>query len=256
MLVSIITPTYNSGNYLEECILSIKNQSYSKYEHIIVDGGSTDDTLEIIRKHEGTYPMRWISEKDNGMYDAIAKGFKMATGDIFCWINSDDIYMPWTLKTVADVFKNSEINWCSGMPAHISKSGFPYFDTKHFITFPQYCLKRGWMDGIRLGCVQQESTFWRRNLYEIVGGIDPVYKLAGDYALWVKFAEKEKLYSLNTILAGFRIHSGQKSSDKDAYCKEAHQLSYGEKILNKVKFYKIMNFLLKRRETIIDVSNI
>lgn len=254
-MISIITPAYNSEKYIEACILSIKNQHYTKYEHIIIDGGSQDHTLNIIKKYETTYPMRWISEKDNGMYDAISKGFKMAKGDIFCWLNSDDIYMPWTLETVATVFQNQEINWCCGIPAQINEMGELYFPVTQFITFPQYCIKKGWMDGRRLGCIQQESSFWRRGLYEEVGGIDKGYKLAGDYALWVKFAQKEKLYSLNTVLAGFRVHGGQKSENREAYCDEAHNLSLLEELINKLKWYKIVNYYLKRKENILDIRN-
>lgn len=253
-MISIVTPTYNSEDYLERCVLSIKNQDFSDYEHIIIDGGSSDKTLEIIRKYEGTYPMRWISEKDNGMYDAISKGFKMAKGDIFCWINSDDIYMPWTLKTINQIFQNKSINWCCGAPTQINESEIPYFKITKAAIFPQYCIKKGWMDGRRLGCVQQESTFWRKALYEQVGGIDSEYKLAGDYALWVKFAQYEKLYSLNTILAGFRIHPGQKSSDRMAYCNEAHKLSFFESVLNRLKIYRIINIILKKKEICFDIN--
>ncbi len=109
-MISIVTPTYNSEKYLEECILSIKNQKFTDYEHIIVDGKSSDRTLDIIKKYDGTYPMRWISEKDKGMYDAISKGFKIAKGDIFCWLNSDDMYMPWTLAAVDAVIKKKEFH--------------------------------------------------------------------------------------------------------------------------------------------------
>ena len=255
-MISIITPTYNSEEYLEVCIQSIKNQKFEDYEHIIVDGGSTDNTLEIIKKYEGTYPMRWVSEKDEGMYDAIKKGFNMAKGDIFCWLNSDDMYMPWTLDTINHVFSNKNIKWCCGIPAQINEKGQLYFQVSQFITFPQYCIKKGWMDGRRLGCVQQESSFWRRDLYEAVGGIDKEYKLAGDYALWVKFAQKEKLYSLNTLLAGFRVHARQKSENRDAYCNEAHKMSLIEKIFNKLSVYRIINIVLKRKENIIDVRKL
>lgn len=255
-MISIITPTYNSEEYLEVCIQSIKNQKFEDYEHIIVDGGSTDNTLEIIKKYEGTYPMRWVSEKDEGMYDAIKKGFNMAKGDIFCWLNSDDMYMPWTLDTINHVFSNKNIKWCCGIPAQINEKGQLYFPVTQFITFPQYCIKKGWMDGRRLGCVQQESSFWRRDLYEAVGGIDKEYKLAGDYALWVKFAQKEKLYSLNTLLAGFRVHARQKSENRDAYCNEAHKMSLIEKIFNKLSVYRIINIVLKRKENIIDVRKL
>lgn len=255
-MISIVTPTYNSEEYLETCILSIKNQRFSDYEHIIVDGGSSDKTIEIIKKYEGTYPMRWISEKDDGMYDAIAKGFNMAKGDIFCWLNSDDIYMPWTLDSINRVFCKTPVNWCIGLPAQVDEDDHLFFPVTRFVTFPRYCIKKGWMDGQRLGCIQQESSFWRRNLYEAVGGIDKNYKLAGDYALWVKFAEKEKLYSLNSVLAGFRVHKGQKSSDRRAYCNEAHRMTYIESVFQKLKIYKIVNRILKITEHYIDMSEI
>ena len=92
--VSIVTACYNSEKYIEDCIKSIMRQTYDNVEHIIVDGGSTDGTLDIIKKYENQYNMRWISEKDNGMYDAITKGFRMASGEIYAWLNSDDMYMP------------------------------------------------------------------------------------------------------------------------------------------------------------------
>lgn len=255
-MISIITPSYNSEEYLEECILSIKNQNFKEYEHIIVDGGSKDRTLDIIKKYEGTYPMRWISEKDNGMYDAISKGFKMAKGDIFCWLNSDDMYMPWTLATVDAVFKRKEISWCIGNPVQFDENGTLYFIADKLITFPREVIAKGWMDGRRVGCVQQESSFWRKSLYEKVEGIDCKYKLAGDYALWVKFAQHEKLWSLNTVLGGFRVHAGQKSENKHAYFKEIGELSTLQKLAVKCKYYKIRNKFLKRKEHVINVRGI
>lgn len=255
-MISIITPTYNSEAYLEKCILSIMNQSINDYEHIIIDGGSTDGTIEIIQKYENAYNMKWISEKDKGMYDAISKGFRMAKGDIFCWLNSDDIYMPWTLKTIEHIFENSSIEWCTGVPAQINTKGEMYFPIESFITYPRFCIKNGWMDGRRLCCIQQESTFWRRKLYEQVGGIDSSYRLAGDYSLWIKFAKKTKLHTVNSVLAGFRVHEGQKSENKLAYWDEAHKLTFFEKLINKLKLYKMINYILKRRERMIDIRNL
>lgn len=110
-MISIVTPTYNSEQYLEDCIQSIMKQRYKDYEHIVVDGGSSDGTIDILKKYENQYPLRWISEKDRGMYDAIRKGFKMARGDIFCWLNSDDMFMPWTLQVVGKVMKNSRVQY-------------------------------------------------------------------------------------------------------------------------------------------------
>ncbi len=252
-MISIVTPTFNSEKYLEECILSIKNQDFEEYEHIIVDGGSTDKTLDIIKKYENTYPMRWISEKDNGMYDAIAKGFRMANGNVFCWLNSDDMYMPWTLKTVNNIFADTSVDWCVGIPAKLNDKSELYLSSRSIVTFPNYCIKRGWMDGTRLGCIQQESSFWRKELYERAGGIDANYQLAGDYDLWVRFAQISKLHSVNSILAGFRIHSGQKSENRKDYCNEASRLTWLQKWLNRLEIYRIINFFLKRRNRIIEI---
>lgn len=102
-LISIVTPTFNQAEFIEDCILSIKNQSYKYIEHIIVDGGSTDGTIDIIKKYEGQYNMRWLSEPDNGQADAINKGFSMGHGDIVAWLNSDDFYM--YDDVIADVVK-------------------------------------------------------------------------------------------------------------------------------------------------------
>lgn len=254
-MISIITPTYNSGEYLEKCIMSIKNQEYTEYEHIIVDGGSTDNTLDIIKKHVGTYPMRWISESDNGMYDAISKGMKMAKGDILCWLNSDDIYMPWTLTTVDMIFQNASCKWIAGVPAQINEDGILRLVSPKKVVYPHFCIKRGWMDGKRCGCIQQESTFWKKDLYDSVGGIDTQYKLAGDYHLWRKFAQKENVYVVNTVLAGFRVHEGQKSQDREKYFLETGTLSKIQVILYKIRFYKITNKLLKFFTILYDLNH-
>lgn len=208
-MISVITPTYNSEEYLEECIKGMMSQTYRDFEHIIVDGGSKDGTLEIIKKYEGKYPMRWISEKDNGMYDAISKGFKMAKGDVFCWINSDDMYMPWTLATINKVI-NKEVNghkvqWCVGLGSRYTEDGINYVVGKGIQVFPHQFIRKGWHNGPKLGCLQQESSFWSRALYESVGGIDTHFKLAGDFDLWKRFAEKERLYSINSVVSGLSL---------------------------------------------------
>ena len=250
-MISIVTPTYNSAEYLEDCIKSIKAQSYKDYEHIIIDGGSNDGTLDIIKRYEGTYPMRWISEKDNGMYDAIAKGFKMAKGDIFCWLNSDDMYMPWTLETVNKIMRkeigDETVQWCVGRDSRFTSDGINYIVSKRIRVFPRNLIKKGWMNGIMLGCIQQESSFWTRELYESVGGIDSSYKYAGDYHLWRKFAVSASLFSLNSVLAGFRIHEGQKSSDVKAYLLETGNNSLFKKMGAKCKIYKLIARIFEKK---------
>lgn len=244
MKISIITPTYNSEQYLESCIKSIMNQSHHDYEHIIIDGGSTDRTIEIIKQFENKYPVKWISEKDNGMYDAISKGFNIASGDIFCWLNSDDFYMPWTLKEVSDIFECGKAEWIVGMCSCFDEST-GYSITKQ-VLFPRFSIARGWMDGKRTGTIQQESSFWTKELYLHSGGLDTSKKLAGDYFLWKSFAQSADLLSVNSVFANFRIHEGQKSGDKDKYQKELGTMNCIQKLLCRLKFYKILNWIMKR----------
>lgn len=245
-MISIITPTYNSEKYLEACIQSIFNQSYKDYEHIIVDGASSDRTIEIIKNYEHQYNLRYISEKDQGMYDAITKGFNMAKGDILCWLNSDDMYMPWTLELIARIFSNPKIHWVTGIPSQFSEDGINYCRCNKLLSFPRSLIYKGWMDGRRLGFIQQESTFWTRQLYDRAGGLNPNYSFAGDYHLWRSFARHESLYVVNSVLAGFRRHRGQKSEDKYSYYNEigsAHRLTG---LYSKLKLYSARRLLISK----------
>ena len=234
--ITIVTPTYNSGQYLENCILSIKNQTYQNFEHIIVDGGSNDNTLEILKKYGGTYPMKWISEPDNGMYDAINKGFDMAEGTIYAWLNSDDFYFPWALQVVAKAFEKKEIHWLIGMPSNTKIFGeneISYLMPNLPTVFCRSMIEKGVYDGRQMYFIQQESCFWSDELWKKCGGINSSYKLAGDYFLWKSFAKETSLYTVHCNLASFRIHEGQKSSNIREYYKE----------INRKKHSKLVNML-------------
>ncbi|MBQ7290381.1 MAG: glycosyltransferase [Clostridia bacterium] len=236
--ISIVTPSFNGANFLERCIKSIMGQTYQNFEHIIVDGGSTDETLSILKRYEGQYNMRWISEKDEGMYDAICKGFSIADGEIFAWLNTDDIYMPWTLQIIAEVFENDKYQWCTAsQSSYITGDGKFYFRTRTVgpKSYSRKNIARGYHDGRILPFIQQESTFWTRKLWEKSGGVDKSYRLAGDFYLWKTFAEYEPLYTLNTVLAAFCVHKGQLSSNADAYMLELPKLSLNGKILHKTR---------------------
>ena len=112
--ITIVTPNYNCEKYLEKTILSVINQNYPNLEYIIIDGGSNDSSIEIIKKYEN-YLTYWISEPDNGMYEAIQKGFDKSTGEIMAWINSDDMYHKNSFFTVADIFSNfKQVSWLTG----------------------------------------------------------------------------------------------------------------------------------------------
>lgn len=218
--ISIITPVYNCEKYIEKNILSIKNQNYSNYEHIILDGGSTDGTLDIIKKYENTYPMKYISEKDEGMYDAIGKGFAMADGEIFAWLNADDTYLPWAFQIMNYAMQQEGVQWCTGVQGIQNERDVFWFNDIYY--YNRDWIKSGYYDGRVLRFIQQESTFWTRELYLSIHGRDVIkkYNMAGDFALWRAMAEKADLYTVHTAIAGFRKHGVQKTSDMQKYYAE------------------------------------
>jgi glycosyltransferase involved in cell wall biosynthesis len=208
--ISIITPSYNQGQYIEETILSVIGQNYPNLEYIIIDGGSTDNSVEIIKKYE-KYLTYWVSEKDSGMYEAIQKGFDKSTGEIMAWINSDDMYHRKAFFAVAKVFSDlPEIEWIQGLPTVFNEEGL-ITEVASYRRWSKYNIYRQefykW--------IQQESTFWRRSLWEKAGSrMDTSFKYASDFELWTRFMGYSKLYALSTILGGFRVReSNQISKD-------------------------------------------
>lgn len=234
--ISIVTPSYNQAEFLEYTILSVLDQGYPNLEYIIIDGGSTDGSVEIIKKYSDriTY---WVSEKDNGQYDAINKGFSKATGEIMGWINSSDLHYPWTLKTIAEVFENlNEVQWLCGMPTHLHTGNAPQrvAPAKPKNVYDVINGDYRW--------IQQESVFWRRSLWDKAGGkLDISIKFAEDFNLWLRFFKHASLYNVNTILAGFRYHDVRRGGDAihDRYDNEATDLFQ--------KFKSEISLKLKRR---------
>lgn len=225
MKVSIVTPTYNNSKFIEETIISIKKQTYRSFEHIIVDGGSDDETPEIIERHRSSYSCRYIREKDNGMYDAINKGFNLSNGDILCWVNSDDLLESTALQHIVSIFStHTNVDWLQGVSAYIDESGFITNSGKQ-LTYIRNLIKFGYYGRI-LHFVHQASGFWRRSLWMKAGGIDKRLKYAGDYELWIKFANFTQLYVTPVRLAYFRHHSNQLSKKQHAYYTECESVKH------------------------------
>ncbi|HRJ23412.1 MAG TPA: glycosyltransferase [Thauera sp.] len=219
--ISIVTPSYNQGDFLEECILSVLEQGYPNLEYIIMDGGSTDRSVEIIKKYE-KYLTYWQSQRDGGQYQAINEGFRRSTGSIMAWINSDDKYHPGSFRTVADAFiSHPEVSWLTGRPSTWNEQG-DLADVRMMRTFT----RDDYLDPALDTYIQQESTFWRRDLWEKSGGaINDEFDYAGDFELWLRFFDHAQLHLVDALLAGFRYHAAQKTAvASERYLEEVQRI--------------------------------
>lgn len=236
MKFSIITPTYNTASHLAETIESVLSQAGNfDIEYIVMDGGSTDNTIEILKKYDqaiklDVYPIQcnsltfsWYSEKDKGMYDAINHGFAKASGDIYAWINADDTYVPDAFQKIADTFATfPEVSWIKGITSNIEEDEI-LIRKGGVLIYEQTLLACG-VYGRQAYFVEQDSVFWRADLWKRVGDIPTEYRLAGDYFLWIQFAQYTPLWSLNASVSHFRKSAGQLSQQVTAYKKEQQSI--------------------------------
>lgn len=223
-LITIITVVFNGEQYLEETILSVLNQYYDNVEYIIIDGGSTDNTLQIIKKYSGMIDY-WISEPDKGMYDAIIKGFSLCRGEIIAYINADDFYLSHAFSTVVNILEKFEdIKWITGMPLIYNELG-QIISVDHPWGYKKTYIKQGLYSNRKLGFIQQESTFWRKELLNYVNYEElKSYNFAGDYYLWKMFAQHVELFLVESCFAGFRSHEKQLTNSIAMYMKEFNQI--------------------------------
>ena len=222
--ISIVTPSFNCQSLIEQTIRSLLDQNYPNLQLIIIDGGSTDGTQEVIQKYSDQL-YYWHSKPDQGQYDAINQGFARSTGEIMAWLNADDMLLPKSLFVVSEIFQQlDQVDWISSLqPASFDATGYlaqvnklPGFSKQAFLDglyLPTTAKKGYWL--------QQESTFWRRSLWEKTGSSIPEYSLAGDFALWCKFYEVANLYGVCYPLGGFRMIEGQRSEDHQNYLLQA-----------------------------------
>lgn len=210
-LVSIVTPSFNQAQYLEETIRSVLGQDYPAIEYIIVDGGSTDGSQEIIRRYANRLAW-WVSEPDRGQTDAINKGFAHARGELFAWLNSDDTYLPGAVsQAVATLQAHPEAGMVYGDANLVDETGavigrFPAAQTDY------RRLRRGYVH------IPQQAAFFRASLWRQVGPLDPTFYFAMDYDLWVRLAKLAPLHYQPRLWANFRIHGGGKSVIADERC--------------------------------------
>jgi glycosyltransferase involved in cell wall biosynthesis len=191
---SIITPSYNQGLFIRNTIESVMNQNYKNFEHIVIDGGSTDNTIDILKE----YPhLIWKSEKDNGPAHAINKGYKLASGDITTWLNSDDFFAENIFIKIADIFlKNPNVKIICGMIKNIDLNGEVIYIKNLDLPFSY-----NYLINISADIVKQPATFYRRDLYEEVNGLDESLKLVFDYDLFIKMLKISKPILINEVFA-------------------------------------------------------
>ena len=229
---SIITQVLNGATYLEECINSVLNQDYLNIEHIFVDGGSTDGTVEILTKYQGEYPnrIRFISEPDKGAGEAWNKGLVMAKGDVFGWVGSDDTYEPDAIQTVARFFiENPSACFAFGGCNYVNASGeiISVGKTKEF----------NLEEIIKVGCyVPTPSSFYRREVRDRIGYYDI---LGNDLDFLIRAGKEFKIYRIEKVLSNFRVHemsasTGLNKKIRRMWLREDCQISrkYGGGILS------------------------
>lgn len=228
MKVSIVTPSFNQAPFLEAALRSVLDSPGVDLEYVVMDGGSTDGSVDIIRKYADRLA-HWESAPDGGQYDAITRGFQKTTGEIMGWLNSDDQYTPWALSVVCEIFsQHPDLQWLTtlrqfrlderGLPVRtLVHPGFARGSFAHGENLPE----RG---AFATGFLQQESTFWRRSLWEKAGAqVGKGFPLAGDFELWARFFQHAEPVGVEVPLGGFRFHGAQKTGNRqDVYLREAN----------------------------------
>lgn len=211
--ISIVTPSYNQAQFLERTINSVFDQNYPNLEYIIMDGGSTDGSVEIIEKYAEKLTS-WESQPDKGQSEAVAKGISRSTGDILAYLNSDDLLLPGALACIASLLDPGQAQWAVGWQKIID-------DRDRVIArrplFP-FTVSDIWYNNY---LVPQECTFFTRSMYQRIGGFDASYHYAMDMHAWMRMASLSQPIRIEQYVGCFRVHSAQKTTRMDKYFAEA-----------------------------------
>ena len=221
--ISIITPTYNQGQYIEQTIKSVLDQGYPNLEYIIIDGGSTDNTIDIIKKYEDQLSY-WISEPDEGQSDAINKGLRVATGEIINWLNSDDYYEPNSLFTIAKAFEDESINCVCARSNIFEDGGEILYQSNGTDVYDNVAKTIGWAR------IDQPETFFRKSAIDKMGEISSSLHYIMDKEWWIRYLLLfgiTKIKQIDTCIVNFRLHQSSKTvAEKTLFQPETNGLFY------------------------------
>ena len=226
----VITPVLNGARFLSETLASIDSQSFSGWIHYVVDGGSSDGTVEMVQQSMEKEPRRHLIQgQDRGLYDALFKGFEaietegLHDEDICLWLNADDLLAPWAFATMQRMFDLYRADWMIGLPGEWDAEGRLIL-VRPSGWYPRWCIRNGWFNSQCFGWIQQESTFFTARLLRRLraGTIATIRstRMAGDFLLWRAFAEFSALKAAPTLIGGFRRHNANLSLSADLYLKE------------------------------------
>jgi glycosyltransferase involved in cell wall biosynthesis len=222
--ISIVTPCLNAAAYLDEAMDSVLGQGYPNLEYVVIDGGSTDGSLEVIRRY-APHLAHWESAPDRGHAHALNKGFSRTTGEIMGWLNADDVLHRGSLRLLAHVFTRfPETQWLTAQQSHLDEHG-----SVVAVHPPRAWSRMGYLSG-NYRWIQQESTYWRRRLWERAGGsLSEEHRLACDFELWIRFFRHARLQTTSGLIGGFRFHARQRTAEQiQAYEGEAQRLVRSE----------------------------
>lgn len=208
--VTVITPSFNQGHFIKETIESVLGQGYPDLEYIVMDGGSTDETVDILKSYGKR--LVWVSEKDRGQSDAINKGIRRATGEIIAYLNSDDLYEKGALESVAGYFSGHPASlWATGKCRIIDTNGTEV--RKPITAYKNFFLSRySYKTLLVTNFISQPATFLRRRAFDEFGLFDEKQHRVMDYDFWLRIGRGNPPGFINRYLASFRVHPGSKTS--------------------------------------------
>lgn len=206
--ITVITPSYNQGAFIEQTVESVLSQQYPRLQYIVIDGLSTDDTLDRLAAYQNQLTL--ISERDKGQTDAINKGLRRASGEVVCWLNSDDYFLPGTLQTVGRFFaENPQAYWLTGDCRIVNEAGQPVQEPVRQYKRLLRALTPTFYMGVT-NAICQPATFWRRSVHDRLGYLDESLHYTMDYDWWLRLLSLQPPAVSREVFTAFRIHQASK----------------------------------------------